>query len=95
MIEALTTLSRYDCNVGMSIIDILPRYIPAQGVQYDLVVRPEIYGRSYIQLAALNEFHGMKKFNAIPLSHSLILRHIEVDTTILCNHLLQINENWK
>ena len=53
----------------MSIRDTLQENIPAQGVQYDVVVRPEIYSRSYLQLAALYERDGMKKFNAIPLSH--------------------------
>ena len=93
MIEALTTLPQYDHNVGLSILAIIPLNIPAQGVEYDVVVRPEIYGRSYIQLAALYEFNGMKKFNAIPISHSLIPRHIEVDTTILCHHLLNIHSD--
>ena len=42
----------------------------------------------------------MKKFNAIPTSSTLITRHIEVDTTILCHLLWNIYNNleisdWK
>ena len=56
----------------MSIRDTLPENIPAQGVQYDVVVRPEIYGRSYIQLAALYEFNGMKKFSQMIMKREAV-----------------------
>ena len=81
-------LNEYDSAIVTGIFDLLPGGIPQEGVPYDLVVRPEMYGQAYLQLAELYENENLPMFQIVPLSTSLIPRHIPIDTTILCHHVL-------
>ena len=90
-------LIAYDLAVATAIFGILPNSVrtgnPPQGVHYDLVVQPEIYANPYLKLAKLYEDNGLKLFNAVPLSTSLIPRHVVIDTAILCYQVLGVTGN--
>ena len=83
-------MNDYDLLVAATIVSILPQIIPVQGLEYDLVAQPEMYGQSYLHLSRLFEDEGIQPFNAVPLSTSLIPRHICIDTKILCQSVLGV-----
>ena len=88
-------MNDYDLLVAATIVSILPQIIPVQGVEYDLVAQPEMYGQSYLHLSRLFEDEGIKPFNAVPLSTSLIPRHICIDTKILCQHVIGVKSKFE
>ena len=84
----------YDYAVLVSLVSIyppLPANIPNRGISYDIVARPQDYARSYIALAEMFNAQNIKMFQAIPLSTSLIPRHVTIDTVILCKNILGIS----
>jgi hypothetical protein len=68
--------------------NILPQNIHSKGVGYDVAIRPLAYLGSYIQLAQLYMKYGLRLFNAVPLSTSIVPRHITIDTKILMTNIL-------
>ena len=86
---ASANLDAYDLSVTLILLNIIPNGVPHQGVQYDVVVRPHVYSQAYLELADLYEVKGLKLFNAVPISTSLIPRHICIDTRLLYINILR------
>ena len=55
-----------------------------KNLEYDVASQPLEYINSYQILSTLFESEDFKNFNFVPLSTSLIPRHITIDTTALC-----------
>ena len=86
---ASANLDAYDLSVTLILLNIVPNGVPHQGVQYYVVVRPQVYSQAYLELADLYEVKGLKLFNAVPISTSLIPRHICIDTRLLYINILR------
>ena len=81
-------MAPYDMVIVDTIRNILPENINARGVAYDVVAKPEKYAEGYYQLGLLYSAQEMHLFNVFPLATSFIPRHMIMDTTLLCRHVL-------
>jgi hypothetical protein len=61
---------------------------PEKGVRYDVAVNSLQYLSPYCRLARLYERNEYRLFSAIPLRTGLILKHIPIDTVILCKSVI-------
>ena len=58
-------------------------------MELHVVTNPGVYGPASLKLAKLYESKNLKMFNSVPLSTSLIPRHVIIDTKILYMHVLK------
>ncbi|KAJ3299286.1 hypothetical protein HDV03_003069, partial [Kappamyces sp. JEL0829] len=89
----MTELDEQEARVARMVREIFPSNPYDKRVEYDVAARPQQYVESYLQLCLLFEQHGLRMFNVFPLSTSLVPRHVLIDTTILCKHLLGKSSN--
>ena len=66
------------------LLQLPTRLDETKNLEYDIATQPLEYFNSYKILSTLFEFEDFKNFNFVPLSTSLIPRHITIDTTALC-----------
>ena len=92
--EPLTHL--LDFELHSKLIKVLPPHVfedsSFKSLPYDITFRPESYLFSYILLSRLYDEYQISAFQAVPLSTSLIPRHIPIDTKILLSHVLGIKK---
>ena len=79
-----------DLPIISEICGLLPNDVHANGLEYDINSRPEIYIPKYVALAQLYHHYSQKAFQPIPLATSLIPRHVAIDTRTLLHHILGI-----
>ncbi|KAJ1768668.1 hypothetical protein IW140_000799 [Coemansia sp. RSA 1813] len=89
-----------DKNIGDMLEPVLTAYdsdykFEEEGLYYDIKAHPKKHFKAFCCLAVLLETSDYRSFQCFPLRKSFVPMHIEIDTTVLCQNIMDWSYNAK